>query len=137
MDVDKFEADSGDKLGTKDTDQFWIVGYDVKDVEMPDAPAVTGFTANAVDSTSVTFSWDDVLANKSGFSYGVGMLQSNAADAVVNSWKIADNTQTSSSGMGCSPIRSIDSPSPPLRTDPRPKQVFARQSSRSRPCPMA
>ena len=23
-------------LGTKDTDQFWIVGYDVKDVEMPD-----------------------------------------------------------------------------------------------------
>ena len=53
VDVDKFEADSGDKLGTKDTDQFWIVGYDVKDVEMPDAPAVTGFTANAVDSTSV------------------------------------------------------------------------------------
>ena len=95
VDVDKFEADSGDKLGTKDTDQFWIVGSDVKDVEMPDAPAVTGFTANAVDSTSVTFSWDDVLANKSGFSYGVGMLQSNAADAVVNSWKIADNTQTS------------------------------------------
>ena len=95
VDVDKFEADSGDKLGTKDTDQFWIVGYDVKDVEMPDAPAVTGFTANAVDSTSVTFSWDDVLANKSGFSYGVGMLQSNAADAVVNSWKIADNTQAS------------------------------------------
>ena len=24
VDVDKFEADSGDKLGTKDTDQFWI-----------------------------------------------------------------------------------------------------------------
>ena len=95
VDVDKFEADSGDKLGTKDTDQFWIVGYDVKDVEMPDAPAVTGFTANAVDSTSVTFSWDDVLANRGGFSYGVGMLQSNAADAIVNSWKIADNTQTS------------------------------------------
>ena len=85
VDVDKFEADSGDKLGTKDTDQFWIVGYDVKDVEMPDAPAVTGFTANAVDSTSVTFSWDDVLANKSGFSYGVGMLQSNAADAAEGS----------------------------------------------------
>lgn len=95
VDVNKFEDGSGDKLGTKDTDQFWIVGYDVKDVEMPDAPAVTGFTANAVDSTSVTFSWDDVLAKKDGFSYGVGMLQSNAADAVVNSWKIADNTQTS------------------------------------------
>lgn len=95
VDVNKFEDGSGDKLGTKDTDQFWIVGYDVKEVVMPDAPAVTGFTANAVDSTSVTFSWDDVLANKSGFSYGVGMLQSNAADAVVNSWKIADNTQTS------------------------------------------
>lgn len=103
VDVDKFEADSGDKLGTKDTDQFWIVGYDVKDVEMPDAPAVTGFTANAVDSTSVTFSWDDVLANKSGFSYGVGMLQSNAADAVVNSWKIADNTQTSLKWDGLQP----------------------------------
>lgn len=95
VDVNKFEDGSGDKLGTKDTDQFWIVSYDVKDVEMPDAPAVTGFTANAVDSTSVTFSWDDVLAKKDGFSYGVGMLQSNAADAVVNSWKIADNTQTS------------------------------------------
>ena len=95
VDVDKFEADSGDKLGTKDTDQFWIVGYDVKDVEMPEAPAVTGFTANAVDSTSITFSWDDVLSKKNGFSYGVGMLQSNAADAVVNSWKIADNTHTS------------------------------------------
>lgn len=103
VDVDKFEADSGDKLGTKDTDQFWIVGYDVKDVEMPDAPAVTGFTANAVDSTSVTFSWDDVLANKSGFSYGVGMLQSNVADAVVNSWKIADNTQTSLKWDGLQP----------------------------------
>lgn len=103
VDVDKFEAGSGDKLGTKDTDQFWIVGYDVKDVEMPDAPAVTGFTANAVDSTSVTFSWDDVLANKSGFSYGVGMLQSNAADAVVNSWKIADNTQTSLKWDGLQP----------------------------------
>lgn len=103
VDVDKFEADSGDKLGTKDTDQFWIVGYDVKDVEMPDAPAVTGFTANAVDSTSVTFSWDDVLANKGGFSYGVGMLQSNAADAVVNSWKIADNTQTSLKWDGLQP----------------------------------
>lgn len=103
VDVDKFEADSGDKLGTKDTDQFWIVGYDVKDVEMPDAPAVTGFTANAVDSTSVTFSWDDVVANKSGFSYGVGMLQSNAADAVVNSWKIADNTQTSLKWDGLQP----------------------------------
>ena len=95
VDVDKFEADSGDKLGTKDTDQFWIVGYDVKDVQVPGAPAVTGFTANAVDSTSISFSWDDVLAKKDGFSYGVGMLQSNAADAVVNSWKIADNTQTS------------------------------------------
>lgn len=95
VDVDKFEDGSGDKLGTKDTDQFWIVGYDVKDVDMPDAPAVTGFTANAVDSTSISFSWDDVLAKKDGFSYGVGMLQSNAADAVVNSWKIADNTQTS------------------------------------------
>lgn len=95
VDVNKFEDGSGDKLGTKDTDQFWIVGYDVKDVEMPEAPAVTGFTANAVDSTSVAFSWDDVLAKKDGFSYGVGMLQSNAADAVVNSWKIADNTQTS------------------------------------------
>ena len=95
VDVNKFEDGSGDKLGTKDTDQFWIVGYDVKDVGMPEAPAVTGFTANAVDSTSVTFSWDDVLAKKNGFSYGVGMLQSNAADAVVNSWKIADNTQTS------------------------------------------
>lgn len=70
---------------------------------MPDAPAVTGFTANAVDSTSVTFSWDDVLANKSGFSYGVGMLQSNAADAVVNSWKIADNTQTSLKWDGLQP----------------------------------
>lgn len=103
VDVDKFEADSGDKLGTKDTDQFWIVGYDVKDVEMPDAPAVTGFTANAVDSTSITFSWDDVLANKSGFSYGVGMLQSNAADAVVNSWKIAGNTQTSLTWDGLQP----------------------------------
>ena len=103
VDVNKFEADSGDKLGTKDTDQFWIVGYDVKDVEMPEAPAVTGFTANAVDSTSVTFSWDDVLANKSGFSYGVGMLQSNAADAVVNSWKIADNTQTSLTWGGLQP----------------------------------
>ena len=103
VDVDKFEASSGDKLGTKDTDQFWIVGYDVKDVEMPKAPAVTGFTANAVDSTSVTFSWDDVLANKSGFSYGVGMLQSNAADAVVNSWKIADNTQTSLKWDGLQP----------------------------------
>lgn len=95
VDVNKFEDGSGDKLGTKDTDQFWIVGYDVKDVAMPEAPAVTGFTANAVDSTSITFSWDDVLAKKDGFSYGVGMLQSNAADAVVNSWKIADNTQTS------------------------------------------
>ena len=95
VDVNKFEDGSGDKLGTKDTDQFWIVGYDVKDVEMPEAPAVTGFTANAVDSTSISFSWDDVLAKKDGFSYGVGMLQSNAADAVVNSWKIADNTQTS------------------------------------------
>lgn len=95
VDVNKFENGSGDKLGTKDTDQFWIVGYDVKDVQVPDAPAVTGFTAGAVDSTSVTFSWDDVLAKKDGFSYGVGMLQSNAADAVVNSWKIADNTQTS------------------------------------------
>lgn len=103
VDVNKFEDGSGDKLGTKDTDQFWIVGYDVKDVEMPDAPAVTGFTANAVDSTSVTFSWDDVLANKSGFSYGVGMLQSNAADAVVNSWKIADNTQTSLKWDGLQP----------------------------------
>ena len=95
VDVNKFEDGSGDKLGTKDTDQFWIVGYDVKDVEMPEAPAVTGFTANAADSTSVAFSWDDVLANRGGFSYGVGMLQSNAADAIVNSWKIADNTQTS------------------------------------------
>ena len=95
VDVNKFEDGSGDKLGTKDTDQFWIVGYDVKDVAMPDAPAVTGFTANAVDSASISFSWDDVLAKKNGFSYGVGMLQSNAADAVVNSWKIADNTQTS------------------------------------------
>ena len=103
MDVNKFEDGSGDKLGTKDTDQFWIVGYDVKDVEMPDAPAVTGFTANAVDSTSVTFSWDDVLANRGGFSYGVGMLQSNAADAIVNSWKIADNTQTSLTWDGLQP----------------------------------
>ena len=103
VDVNKFEDGSGDKLGTKDTDQFWIVGYDVKDVEMPDAPAVTGFTANAVDSTSVTFSWDDVLANRGGFSYGVGMLQSNAADAIVNSWKIADNTQTSLTWDGLQP----------------------------------
>ena len=103
VDVDKFEASSGDKLGTKDTDQFWIVGYDVKDVEMPEAPAVTGFTANAVDSTSVAFSWDDVLANRGGFSYGVGMLQSNAADAIVNSWKIADNTQTSLTWDGLQP----------------------------------
>lgn len=103
VDVDKFEADSGDKLGTKDTDQFWIVGYDVKDVEMPDAPAVTGFTANAVDSTSITFSWDDVLSKKDGFSYGVGMLQSNAADAAVNSWKIADNTKTSLTWDGLQP----------------------------------
>lgn len=103
VDVNKFEDGSGDKLGTKDTDQFWIVGYDVKDVAMPEAPAVTGFTANAVDSKSVTFSWDDVLANKGGFSYGVGMLQSNAADAVVNSWKIADNTQTSLTWDGLQP----------------------------------
>ena len=103
VDVDKFEADSGDKLGTKDTDQFWIVGYDVKDVETPEAPAVTGFTANAVDSTSVKFSWDDVLSKKNGFSYGVGMLQSNAADAVVNSWKIADNAQTSLTWDGLQP----------------------------------
>ena len=88
-------------------DRFWIVGYDVKDVEMPDAPAVTGFTANAVDSTSVTFSWDDVLANKSGFSYGVGMLQSNAADAIVNSWKIADNTQTSLTWDGLQPNTAV------------------------------
>lgn len=70
---------------------------------MPEAPAVTGFTANAVDSKSVTFSWDDVLANKGGFSYGVGMLQSNAADAVVNSWKIADNTRTSLKWDGLQP----------------------------------
>lgn len=103
VDVNKFEDGSGDKLGTKDTDQFWIVGYDVKDVEMPEAPAVTGFTANAVDSTSVAFSWDDVLANRGGFSYGVGMLQSNAADAIVNSWKIADNTQTSLTWDGLQP----------------------------------
>lgn len=95
VDVDKFEADAGDKFGTKDTDQFWIVGYDVKDVVMPDAPAVTGFTASSVDATSVTFAWDDVLSKGDGFSYGIGMLQSNAADAAVNSWKIADNTQTS------------------------------------------
>ena len=103
VDVNKFEDGSGDKLGTKDTDQFWIVGYDAKDVEMPEAPAVTGFTANAVDSTSVAFSWDDVLANRGGFSYGVGMLQSNAADAIVNSWKIADNTQTSLTWDGLQP----------------------------------
>lgn len=103
VDVNKFEDGSGDKLGTKDTDQFWIVGYDVKDVEMPEAPAVTGFTANAVDSTGVKFSWDDVLSKKNGFSYGVGMLQSNAADAVVNSWKIADNTQTSLTWDGLQP----------------------------------
>lgn len=137
VDVDKFEADSGDKLGTKDTDQFWIVGYDVKDVEMPDAPAVTGFTANAVDSTALRLA---------------GTMYSQTRVALATAWaccramrrmrsSIAGRLPTTrrprSSGMGCSPIRSIDSPSPPLRMDPRPKQVFARQSSRSRPCPMA
>ena len=72
---------------------------------------------------------------RDGFSYGVGMLQSNAADAVVNSWKIADNTQTSLTWDGLQPnteyrfaIAAV------ARADPRPRRVFARQSSRSRPC---
>lgn len=40
VDRDKFEKGSdGKQLGSKDTDKFWIIGYDVRDAQQPMAPA--------------------------------------------------------------------------------------------------
>ena len=106
VDKDKFEAGSdGQALGTKDTDQFWIIGYDVRGEQKPDAPAVTGFAACAATDTSVTFNWDDVLPEGSQYHYGIGMLGSSASNATVTSWKLAPSDTTELVWDGLEPNR--------------------------------
>ena len=103
VDRNDFEDESDTALGTRDTDQFWIVGYDVRDVQQPTAPAVTGFTATSVDSTSVTLSWDAVLPEDSTLSYGISMVRDNSSDPSEGGSAHCDASTTSYTWDGLEP----------------------------------
>ena len=121
VDRDKFEEGSdGKKLGSKDTDKFWIIGYDVKDVQDPLVPAVTGFTAHAATDSSITFSWDDVLGSETTLRYGIGMLQGNTSEETVSSWKIVSGGTSECIWEGLEPNSNYRFVIAPIGSDNKP-----------------
>lgn len=121
VDRDKFEEGSdGKKLGSKDTDKFWIIGYDVRDVQDPLVPAVTGFTAHAATDSSITFSWDDVLGSETTLRYGIGMLQGNASEETVSSWKTLPGGTSECTWEGLEPNSNYRFVIAPIGSDNKP-----------------
>lgn len=99
-----YDPQTGALLSTGDTGDMWIIGYDVKDVTSPVAPAITGLSAVSAESSAVELSWNNVLAKDSGLRYGVAMLGSNTSgELVVTDWKTADAGVTSLSWTGLTP----------------------------------